>query len=141
MGRPESADFPQLVSWTDRPEPGHPLYSGTATYHKTFDLPETAKPAAGCSSIWATSGKLAQVRLNGQDLGVLWSTPFRVEVTGILKPVGNRLEIDVVNFWPNRIIGDQSLPEEKRFTKTNIRKLTKDTPLMPSGFARPGESA
>jgi len=47
------------------------------------------------------------------------------------------LEIEVVNFWPNRIIGDESLPPPKRLTRTNIRKLTKDTPLMPSGLLGP----
>jgi len=63
--------------------------------------------------------------------------PFRVEITGALKPAGNVLEVQVCNFWPNRIIGDDPLPPEKRFTKTNIRKLTKDTPLMPSGLFGP----
>ena len=80
---------------------------------------------------------LAEVRLNGKNLGVLWALPFRVEVTDAIKPTGNNLEIEVVNFWPNRIIGDQSLPPEKRFTRTNIRKLTKDTPLMDSGLLGP----
>jgi hypothetical protein len=60
-----------------------------------------------------------------------------VEITGAVKPTGNVLQIEVINFWPNRIIGDASLPPEKRFTKTNIRKLTKDTPLMPSGLFGP----
>jgi len=49
----------------------------------------------------------------------------------------NRLEIDVVNFWPNRIIGDQSLPADRRFTRTNIRQLKRDTKLMPSGLLGP----
>jgi hypothetical protein len=45
--------------------------------------------------------------------------------------------LQVVNFGSNRIIGDQSLPDDRRFTRTNIRKLTKDTPLMPSGLLGP----
>jgi hypothetical protein len=54
-----------------------------------------------------------------------------------VKATGNTLEVEVVNFWPNRIIGDQSLPQEQRFTRTNIRKLTKETPLMESGLLGP----
>jgi hypothetical protein len=49
----------------------------------------------------------------------------------------NHLTVEVVNFWPNRIIGDAALPPEKRLTKTNIRKLAKDTPLMESGLLGP----
>ena len=81
--------------------------------------------------------ELAEVRLNGKNLGVLWTLPFRVDVTDAIRPTGNELEIQVVNFWPNRIIGDQFLPVEKRFTKTNIRKLTREAPLMPSGLLGP----
>jgi hypothetical protein len=67
----------------------------------------------------------------------LWALPFRVDVTEAIKPTDNKLEVEVVNFWANRIIGDQFLPPEKRFTRTNIRKLTKDTPLMDSGLIGP----
>jgi hypothetical protein len=81
--------------------------------------------------------ELAEVRLNGKNLGVVWAPPFRVDITDAVKPTGNTLEVQVVNFWPNRIIGDQLLPREKRFTRTNIRKLTKDTPLMDSGLFGP----
>ncbi len=80
---------------------------------------------------------LAEVRLNGKNLGILWAVPFRVDVTDAIKPAGNALEIEVVNFWPNRIIGDQFLPPEQRLTRTNIRKLTKETPLMDSGLLGP----
>jgi len=48
-----------------------------------------------------------------------------------------RLEIDVVNLWPNRLIGDAALPPEKRYTVTNVKKFKKDSPLMPSGLLGP----
>src|SRR5208282_136525 len=63
---------------------------------------------------------IAQVRLNGRDLGVVWTAPWRVEITDAVKPAGNRLEIDVVNVWANRIMHDWMLPPEKRLTKTNV---------------------
>jgi hypothetical protein len=47
------------------------------------------------------------------------------------------LEVEVVNFWPNRIIGDAGLPPEQRRTRTNIRTLTQNSPLMPSGLLGP----
>jgi len=137
-GGPASVEFDHLLSWTQCSEEGIKFYSGTATYRKTFDLPNGVKKKG--RSLWLDLGdvrQLAEVRLNGKNLGVLWTFPFRVEVTGALKSKGNKLEIDVVNFWPNRIIGDQFLPTEKQFTKTNIRKFTKESPLMESGLLGP----
>ena len=137
-GGPASAEFDSLVSWTQRPEDGIKFYAGTATYRKTFDLPKSARKKG--DRLWLDLGnvkELAEVRLNGKSLGVLWAFPFRVDVTDALKSGDNRLEVDVVNFWPNRIIGDQFLPPQERFTKTNIRKLTRETPLMESGLLGP----
>jgi hypothetical protein len=107
-------------------------------YETSFDLPESLRDSK--QPLLLDLGKvkeLAEVRLNGKNLGVLWAPPFRVDVTDAIQPTGNRLQIEVVNFWPNRIIGDQSLPPEKRFTRTNITKLTKDTPLIDSGLLGP----
>jgi hypothetical protein len=67
----------------------------------------------------------------------VWAPPFRVDISRAAKATGNVLEVEVVNFWPNRIIGDQSLPPAQRLTRTNIRKLTGDTPLMESGLLGP----
>ena len=137
-GGPASCEFDSLVSWTQRPEDGIRFYAGTATYRKTFDLPKSVREKG--RRLWLDLGivkELAEVRLNGRSLGVLWAFPFRVDVTDALRSEGNTLEVDVVNFWPNRIVGDQFLPPEKRFTRTNIRKLTRETPLMESGLLGP----
>jgi hypothetical protein len=60
-----------------------------------------------------------------------------VDISGAARPGTNQLEVEVVNFWPNRIIGDASLAAKDRFTRTNIRKLTPETPLMSSGLLGP----
>jgi len=137
-GGPDSVQFDSLESWTTRPEPGIEYYSGRANYIKTFDLPEVTEKAG--NHIWIDLGnvhELAEVKLNGKNLGIVWTPPFRVEMTSAAKPTGNLLEVEVVNFWPNRIIGDQSLAKKQPFTRTNIRKLTKDAPLMESGLIGP----
>lgn len=135
-GGPGSVQFGELVDWTTRPEPGIQFYSGTAVYRKSFAAP-SSQPA---KSVWLDLGEvreLAEVKANGHSCGIAWTPPFRVDITRALKPGTNELEIDVVNFWPNRIIGDQSLPEPQRVTRTNVRKLTSSTPLMPSGLLGP----
>ena len=136
-GGPAAATFDRLTGWQTREEPGIKFYSGTATYRQTFDLPPGADAK---STLYLDLGKvceLAEVRLNGQPLGVVWTPPFRVDISRAVQPTGNRLEIDVVNFWPNRIIGDAALPPAQRLTKTNIDKLTEKTPLMESGLIGP----
>ena len=137
-GGPESAKFDSLVSWTTRPEPGIKFYSGTATYEKTFDWKlETGNRKAEIFLDLGDVRELAEVKVNGKSCGILWCPPWRVDVTEALSPGENKLQIEVVNFWPNRIIGDASLPKEQRLTQTNIRELTPKTPLADSGLFGP----
>jgi hypothetical protein len=65
--------------------------------------------------LWLDLGRvevMAEVRLNGKDLGVLWKPPYRVDISGAAKAGDNTLEIKVVNLWINRQIGDEFLPED-----------------------------
>lgn len=139
-GGPGTVEFPDLVSWLERDEPGITFYSGTAVYRKTLELADDSQGPAGGQPLWLDLGdvrELAEVKVNGQSCGIVWSPPFRVDIGGAVKPGANQLEIEVVNFWPNRIIGDDGLPPEQRLTRTNIRKLTKDTQRMESGLFGP----
>lgn len=140
LGAPDTTTFDQLGSWTTSNIPGVKYFSGTATYVKEFTVPKD----------WLTSGakfhldlgkvmNLAQVTLNGKDLGVLWKKPFRVEITPALKAETNKLEIKVTNLWPNRLIGDASLPPEQRVTWSSYNNYTKDSPLLESGLLGPVE--
>lgn len=136
LGGPASVEFDSLVSWPDRPEPGIKYYSGTAIYRKDFEIPSV--PEKGPFKIdLGNVRELAEVKVNGRSCGIVWTPPFQVDITRALKPGINQLEVDVVNFWPNRIIGDQFLPEAERFTRTNIRQFTRRSPLMPSGLMGP----
>lgn len=133
----------RLISWTEHPHPDIRHYSGTARYETTFRwMPDdraqarTAEPA----EVWLDLGdlrELAEVHLNGVSCGIVWAPPFRVRLTPALRQGQNQLVIEVVNFWPNRLIGDAALPPDQRRTRTNIRKFTPETPLMRSGLFGP----
>jgi len=97
--------FEKLEDWTARPEPGIKYYSGIATYRKTFNLAQV--PGGKTYLDLGVVHDMARVRLNGKDLGVVWCAPWRVEVTGAIKAGDNPLEIEVVNRWANRMIGDK----------------------------------
>ncbi len=138
-GGPESAQFDSLESWTSRPEPGIKFYSGTAVYEKSLTLPQSSIENRKLK-IFLDLGdvrELAEIKVNGKSCGIVWSPPFRADITDAVKPGENNLHIEVVNFWPNRIIGDANLPPAQRLTRTNIRKLVAKTPLMQSGLIGP----
>ena len=147
-GGPAKAEFPELVSWTKRPEEGIKYYSGTATYTKTFDLGKHTegqiKGQGSPERIYLDLGNVkdvAEVRLNGKKLGILWCAPWRLDITDAVKPTGNLLEVEVTNLWANRVVHDLSLPKEKRVTKTHdvfrFEMLNVNTPLLESGLIGP----
>jgi hypothetical protein len=128
-GGPEKVEFAKLEDWTKRPEEGIKYYSGKATYTKTFDLSDSQLSAFN-SQLYLDLGKvknLARVRLNGKDLGIVWCAPWRVAADGVLKEHGNRLEIDVVNLWVNRILGDEQEPADAEFVESG-------DPQWPGGY-------
>jgi len=129
--------FERLASWTDQSDPKVKYYSGTAVYRTKFEIGAALVPG---KRYWLDLGdveNVAEVRLNGRQLGVAWTDPFRVEMTGPLREGSNDLEIDVTNLWPNRLIGDEQLLPDARTTKTNITKFTGNSPLLPSGLLGP----
>jgi hypothetical protein len=75
--------------------------------------------------------------VNGQSLGIVWKTPFRVNVTEALKEGENTLEIKVINLWVNRLIGDQQPDAGEKITYTTMRFYRADAPLLPSGLMGP----
>jgi hypothetical protein len=160
-GAPERARFDQLISWSDHPDAGIKYFSGTATYRKTFRAPTDS--LAKDHRYYLDLGKvavIAQVILNGRALGTLWKPPFQVDVTDALKDE-NLLEVKVTNLWPNRMIGDEQLPEDSdrkengtlpawpdwlqkgepnpsgRYTFTSWRLWKKDSALQQSGLIGP----
>jgi len=139
LGAPESSVLEKLISWSEHPEPGVKYFSGTATYVKEIEIP--AELVGKEKSLYLDLGKvkeLAEVRLNGNDLGVLWKSPFRLDISKAVKPGKNLVEVKVTNLWTNRLIGDEFLPETGRITRVNNKRgFTKESPLRESGLLGP----
>jgi hypothetical protein len=157
-GGPKNIQFNELVDWTQRPEDGIKYYSGTAVYHKIFDVNTSVTSQKG-KHVYLDLGEvnnMARVKLNGKDLGVVWTAPWRVNITNAVLKGHNQLEIEVVNLWPNRLIGDDNLPDDgikngkwpdwlikgqprtsKRFTFASAKFYGKDSPLLKSGLVGP----
>jgi hypothetical protein len=135
-GPREPVRFDALTDWTRRPEEGIKYYSGKAAYRKEFELSAKDRPRR----IYLALGKvkdLAEVRLNGRNLGVVWCEPWRIEITDAVRTGTNELEIVVANEWVNRLIGDSGHPTENRFTWTTWNPYKPNSPLLESGLLGP----
>ena len=80
---------------------------------------------------------MAKIKVNGTDAGGVWTAPYSVDITPLLKQGDNQIEVAVVNNYKNRIIGDLSLPEDQRTTWTNIQIWSPTDELQPSGLLGP----
>ena len=137
---PASFRTDTLVSWTERGDEEARRFAGTARYSIRFDAPGEA------SSYLLDLGRVAEsarVRLNGQELGILFARPFRVE-TGPLRRTGNELEIEVTNLSANRIRDlDVRRVPWKVFADINFVGIdykpfdASGWPLKPSGLSGP----
>ncbi len=158
-GAPDRVTFPALEDWITRLEPGIRYFSGIATYRKDFDLPPGLANPAAAGSLFLDLGTvrdICRVRLNGVDLGVVWTAPWRVNIGAAVKFAENRLEIEVANRWPNRLIGDQQPADAEartltwpegllggksfktgRYTFVVGKPYKADSPLLSSGLLGP----
>ncbi|MCE5347613.1 MAG: glycosyl hydrolase [Bacteroidales bacterium] len=157
-GGPAEVVFDSLTDWSKMSEDGIRYYSGIAVYRKSFDLPGNTEISEK-SRYFLDLGKLknmGRVKLNGMDLGILWTSPFQADITDALKIKDNQLEIEVANLWINRLIGDETQPWDgvkdnkwpewlvngtprpsKRYTFTTHHFYKKDDPLSESGLIGP----
>ncbi|MDA8376444.1 MAG: glycosyl hydrolase [Planctomycetia bacterium] len=161
-GAPAEIKLDKLIAWNKHSDAGVRYFSGTAAYQTEFEIP--AELVAPQRRIYLDLGKvavMARVQLNDQDMGILWKPPFKLDVTSVLKPGRNSLNIQVTNLWINRMIGDQQLPEDcdrgpggnllrwpqwlldgkpsptGRFTFTTWQHWHKNDPLAESGLIGP----
>jgi hypothetical protein len=121
LGAPFSANYDTLKSWTESTNRAEKYFSGTARYTRSFSL-DSATLAADRRAYLDLGfvGDIATVRINGHEVGILWKPPYLADVTRFLKPGDNLLEVEVINQWVNRLVGDLKLPKAERKTYTSV---------------------
>ncbi|MGK6350062.1 glycosyl hydrolase [Parapedobacter sp. DT-150] len=140
--RPDSSTFAtqldSLIDWSLHPDTAIAHFSGSAVYRTTIEH----QGSLGDSRVFLNLGSLvalADVTVNGQAIGGVWTPPYRLDVTQAWQSGSNVIEVRVVNTWANRLIGDHRLPAEKRTTWTFVNPYTADSPLHRSGLLGPVE--
>ncbi len=157
-GGPKNVVFNKLEDWTLNENEGIKYYSGIATYRNNINLPKKTVSDKN-ADLFLDLGEvnnLARVRINGKDMGVIWTAPYQLNISDAIHPGNNLVEIEVANLWPNRLIGDEQFPDDGikdnkwpewlqknqprtsgRYTFTTARFYKKDSPLLKSGLIGP----
>jgi hypothetical protein len=138
LGAPPSITLPDLISWSDSTDAGVRYFSGSGTYTKTIHVPEGLFKKN--AHLWIDLGSvknLADVTVNGKNLGTVWHAPYRVDATDALRPGDNEVTIKVTNSWVNRLIGDQQPNVTTKYTSADVKPYSADSPLLASGLLGP----
>ena len=157
-GGPKNVVFNKLEDWTLNQNEGIKYYSGIATYRININLPKKTVSDKNTDFILDLGevNNLARVRINGKDMGVIWTAPYQLNISDAIHPGNNLIEIEVANLWPNRLIGDEQFPDDGikdnkwpewllknqprtsgRYTFTTAKFYKKDSPLLKSGLIGP----
>ncbi|WP_276486054.1 glycosyl hydrolase [Paraflavitalea pollutisoli] len=126
----------KLEDWSQQSADNIKYYSGPAVYKTSF----TGYTLTKGEKAWMNLGvvyNLAQVKLNGKELGTLWTAPWQIDITPALKAGENKLEITVVSTYVNRLIGDSRQPVDQRKSWMPYYPYKPDSPLQPSGLVGP----
>ena len=132
---PASQTFARLEDISKNENPDIRYYSGTIWYETEFKLKK--KPEGELYLNLNDVGVMAKVKINGQYAGGVWTAPYRVNVTNLVRKGKNKVEIEVVTTWMNRLIGDSGLPESERKTWTPCNSWKPTDTLQKSGLVGP----
>ncbi len=145
------------VSWADDPKLKH--YSGSVTYQRSFALKQsdlgsetrllldfgTDTPLPDIRQdrpralVEAPVRDAALVRVNGKEAGAVWMPPWRLDVTSLLRPGKNEIEVVVMNTAINAL---SARPPSKRLLELRYGARFKEEDWdklqpPPSGLLRP----
>lgn len=132
---PASQTFARLEDISKNENPDIRYYSGTIWYETEFELKK--KPEGELYLNLNDVGVMAKVKINDRYAGGVWTAPYRVNVTDWVQKGENKVEIEVVTTWMNRLIGDSSLPESERKTWTPCNSWKPTDTLQKSGLIGP----
>lgn len=130
-----------LTQWCALPDSTAAINFGTGRYTVEFTIDDPASADDWLLDLGDVR-ESAEVRINGEPAGKVWSVPFTLRVGRFLRPGVNRLEIDVTNLQANRIADFERRGVRWRIFKdaniasvTNAKKFTfADWPTLPSGL-------
>ncbi len=82
-------------------EQGHPFYAAGVAYRQTFTVAQPAGKYRVSLPKWY--GSVARVSVNGKPAGYVFEQPWQCDVTGLLKPGANTIEVLVIGTLKNTL--------------------------------------
>jgi hypothetical protein len=131
----KSFAFDKLASWTESTDSTVKYFSGTAVYENSFNLMSNSKEAYVIEL--GDVKNIAEVIVNGKNMGIAWKKPFRLDITEALKTGDNKIQVRITNLWVNRLIGDAQPGVKTKTTFTTMPFYQANSPLLPSGLLGP----
>lgn len=130
-----------LTQWCALPDPNAAINFGTGRYTVEFTIDDPSVADDWMLDLGDVR-ESADVKVNGQPAGKVWSVPFTLNIGRFLRPGVNTLEIDVTNLQANRIADFERRGVNWRiFKDANIASVTNakkfsfgDWPTIPSGL-------
>ncbi|GGD82660.1 hypothetical protein GCM10011514_53420 [Emticicia aquatilis] len=129
----KNVSFDRLSSWSDNSDNDVKYFSGTATYTNTFKVDALNKTAKYVLDLGDVKN-IAEVIINGKNVGTAWKKPFRLDISEAIKAGANTIQVKVTNTWVNRLIGDAQPDVKVKTTFTTMPFYRANSPLLPSGM-------
>lgn len=135
-GPDQTAVFERLISWDEHRDERIKNFSGSAIYSNSFNMIKLYPGETILLNTGPIQG-MAKVTVNGKALGTVWTAPWQVDISKVIKTGLNKVEIEVVNTWTNRLIGDSKLDLKDRLTHTDVMHISTDSKYEQSGLIGP----
>jgi len=135
-GPAKNLTWPTLMDWSRSEDSAVRYYSGAAVYQNTFSW----RPEKNAGTVWLNLCEvknMATVWVNNKLCGTVWTAPYSLPITSAMKTGVNKIKIEVINTWANRMIGDARLPGQKRISSTVYPFKMEGKALLPAGLLGP----
>ena len=126
----------QLFDWSSSPRKEIKYYSGSVTYEAGFPLKVSSD-----NRVWIELNQvhdIAHVYVDGNDCGIAWTAPYRLEITQALKKKKeHQIKIVITNTWANALMGNDKGQAPFKDIWTNAKYRRKSDRLLPTGLLGP----